>query len=350
MATIYAPPAITRHLRGLGPAKAVTGELTAWAPMIGLASLVLLAELFIVNVGYCGGDRTPSCIPHQPPAFAEWPAGFVPFGELQARLTWCLAALFYLMSVFGLVLVASGMITGSTRESDRADRFITGLWIVAGIALAPALGGHDLLFNAELLGRTVYKRANIGVTVDVIEFLAVVALAALGVASSRLLVQANNKVVAPSIPPAVAAVWLARLQRRAQTLLNVGAIALVAGTLQVKTLYAWAATMIAPATKGAPAESYYAGSDSMSGAMGMLSGALYSLLLAAIFVPCFAQLQRHANQLADREASVTDAPTRAAWLASHGLDATIVRKALGTLAMLAPLIGGSLASVLSSMN
>jgi hypothetical protein len=136
---------------------------------------------------------------------------------------------------------------------------------------------------------------------------------------------------------------LAHAQKRIRVLLYLGAIALVAGTLQSSALYTWAITMLDPGE-------YYSNSSDIPQAMGILNGAFYSIFLAGVFVPAIAHLRTQGLTLVEAILSDASAAERKKWLEDNAIEGTLPRQLLNALAVSAPLLaGGPLVSLLEGL-
>lgn len=160
---------------------------------------------------------------------------------------------------------------------------------------------------------------------------------------------------------------LARQLRRVRLLLVAGATVLVAGVLEVTSLYSWGATLVvarsAPRQTAAFVAAMPAGAgmsealtdsrqeaDStpnaaatakqMASTAGILAGAFYSVLLAAIFIPAFAVLGAQSRALADGGLADKSESEKSTWLTAQGLSGSLPRQLGSLAAVLAPIIVG----------
>lgn len=198
---------------------------------------------------------------------------------------------------------------------------------------------------------TVYAISKAEGFVQVVGILGTSALFFLAIAASAVLLQ-TRRTGAPAAPRDDEVAVLAASQERIRTLLYVGALSLVAGTLQSSALYSWAGSMLSSrsiGTVGADAVEYFAKGTDIAQTMGMLNGSFYSLMLATIFVPAFALLRVKALLLA-HEADPAAAPAdRKAWLEGKGIGASVHTHIVTAAALLAPAITGGPVTTLLTM-
>lgn len=310
--------------------------LITLAPVVVFLLTVALASELTARVVNC--DLAADCTPHIPAvkAIPLENAPMLPFSELRGRLTWCLSVL--------AVAVTVSLLLGATLETMgvvRRPRIRVLLrTCTVGAVLLLGLRGMDgtYAFNEAFLGETVYSltpSTRLGVAFA--EGMGHAALLGLVLSVAAVLYAAARSVhLDAPVESARAAEELSVHQRRMNTLLNLGALALVAGTLESSALYSWANTMFLPA------DIYFGkdGTNDLPAAMGLLTGAFYSLFLTAVFAPGFGLLRRMANQLAvaaNPDATVSDRQT---WLEKHALDASLPKHLVSALAVLAPTIAG----------
>ncbi|HKP36601.1 MAG TPA: hypothetical protein VJT71_07055, partial [Pyrinomonadaceae bacterium] len=207
----------------------------------------------------------------------------------------------------------------------------TVLVIVVGFLLAVFVIGWFLAwgrtfdFNAKFLGPTVYRVAPTKPFVVGVEAMAPVALVGLAISVSLLLLLSNRMNLAnPKLQVQAKANALAETQRRVRLLLYLGALALVAGTLEASALYTWAVSML-------DVTGYSYASD-IPQTMGILNGALYSIFLAAVFVPAMIQLRILARRLAETAKPDASDVERNKWLEDNAIAGTIPRELYSALA------------------
>lgn len=200
-------------------------------------------------------------------------------------------------------------------------------------------------FNQTLLHPTVYAIADARSLVAGVEALGHAALLGLALAVGAITYRAHRglqefRSEATADPTSALVSGVAMLR----TLLYTGAITLVAGTLQSSALYGWASAV-------SQADADYLGTENVAQVMGMLTGSLYSLLLAVVFIPGFITLRRVAEHFAAAAHPSGPPAERVKWLSEHSLAVTLPRQVLNTLAVLAPtLAGGPLIAILEAVS
>jgi hypothetical protein len=323
------------------------------APALPLTALLLMALLTgallnsVVNTkvrqppGSAVLVRPPQCVGlHPAPAdktgFSAWG-----FSELRSRMTWGVSILFAALAI-GVTFVTALVIMDGEHTWSRG--WLVWLFLLVPLLLyLPTSRNSAWVFNADLLGCTAYNGTGASRFVTWTETLAHSTLIMLAIAVGFVL---SRTVRDPIVEGATeeqamhAAAKLARRQSHVRLLLYMGAVALVAGTVEVTALYGWAASLTD--TK------LHFGADAsvIPETMGALSGSFYSLLLAAIFLPAFVILRSSAEQLADKAKNGKPAAERSTWMAANAIESSFPKKLLSVLAVLAPLIAGGPATKL----
>jgi hypothetical protein len=278
------------------------------------------------------------------------------FAELSGRISCSEAALLFFLSIAALYVVMLWNVFIAVRQSI-LQILIIGLFILA-IAL---LVGHGLSiansfgFNEPLLGPTVYSVSSALKVVDIIQSLAVATLFSLAVVLSVLNWRTSEEVLVNdeinlTKSNAEEIYWLATMKRRVQALLYLGAIVLVAGTIQTSALYTWAISMIDPsidmASSGAAGAYYFGQLQDVPKLMGFLNGAFYSILLVTVFTPAFVHFRLLSLKLARSICHETNIQEQQSWLEENSLSGTGVDQIVSILLMLAPVIAGGPFSML----
>lgn len=317
--------------------------MVAWVPLAALLATGLFSTLIVNSVITCGlpeREVQRRCIPHEPDVTSVITAGHTvvsrPFAELRGRLTWSISMLFFAFTITAtLVMILKSSIDAcrSLRLPFKTVMLITiGLFLVMAALMGVLLGwGQSLDFNKQFLTTTVYRIASAEPFVTAVVAMAPVSLVGLAISVSLILLRSNsmsnNKL---SLQARVNA--LGSDQRRVRLLLYVGALALVAGTLQASALYSWAGTMLDLRNYGYAAD--------ITNTMGILNGSFYSILLAGIFAPAMVQLRVQARSLAEEAKPDVPAAERNKWLDENGIAGTVPRQLYSALAVAGPLIAG----------
>lgn len=330
--------------------------LPAWLPVVGLIVTAAITTALIRTVAYCIGGSN-GCVPHEP-TLVQSPIGGsgLPFAELRGRLYWSLTVVFYTVTVAGALVISTVSALDALRSDSRRRKTLIGVGIGVGIVVVVAAvfllpGAYEFTFNKKLFQATIYKLTNAEVFVDAIEIAAAITFVVLALAATALLRDASRRPIDQGNAEAKA-IELRTGLSRLRHLLFVGALALVAGTLQTEALYSWAMSLTSSGSISVPGTTpgtaYYLDPQIIPQTMTMISGTLYSLVLAAIFVPGFLLLRRN---VLDLSFVATTPEKRATWLKDRNLDSSLPKQ-LSTLAgVLAPIIvGGPFASLLEALT
>ena len=335
---------------------------TAWTPLIAVLLMGAFSYVMITYVINCDYENTwPKtfsgqpfeeriCIPHAPQVgylLAEPPLeelDKLPFTELRSRITWAISMLFFALTITATFATIFRTIN-DTLGSFKLLPIIVIVFLIAAVVTGFFLRADEgFEFNKKLLDPTVFRVSPAEPFVIAVEVMAPLALVGLAIAVSLILFRAKGiRDRKSELTIAARASALARAQKRIRLLLYVGALALVAGTLQATALYTWAMSMIDLAPYG----SSYSNASDIPQAMGILNGSFYSIFLAGIFVPAIIQLRRQASRLANVAMPSAVAKERNKWLEENAIEGTFPRQLVSALAVIAPLIaGGPLVSLL----
>lgn len=338
-----------------------------WTPLSVLLLMALVSAVILSTVVNCSDSVTGVkersnervCIRHYPQVTPmlrpDLKEGTVlerlqhqPFSELSGRLAWSISILFFaLTATFTFVAILRTIIDGL--ESPKLLLGIIIIFVVAGVITVRSLPpGQTFEFNNTFLTGTVFRVAPAEDFVDAVEFTGPMLLVGLSIAVSLILLRASRMSVStPELPTAAIARTLAAQQTSVRLLLYVGALTLVAGTLQASALYSWAMSMLTQ-----PEGVTYASKLSdIPQAMGILNGAFYSIFLAGIFVPAIAQLRAQAHRLADMAMPDAPAAERNKWLEENAVAGTLPRQLVSAVAVTAPLLaGGPLVALLEAIG
>lgn len=301
-----------------------------WTPLIGLLSMAVLTGVLLTYVVNHAQHST--------------------FARLAACLTWSISVLFFAGSALVTFVTAFKVIW---KELQSIKLLIDGfvLFAITGAITLSLLPGivQELQFNKILLDGVYDFAPASKIFVSIVQILGTLALVALAVAVSLILFRSRSDTYAHEKKPVVErVVSLARDQNLVRKLLYVGALTLVAGTLQASALYSWGITLM-PSADILPDLVNYDSSKptGIPQLMGAFNGAFYSILLAVIFVPAFIQLGEIADRLVGEESPNATEPERNAWFVNHALDYSVPRQLFSALAILSPLLaGGPLTSLL----
>lgn len=314
--------------------------------LMGLVTTIILNSVVICDdMGLQIDGVWKRCIPHVPNVSPLPPLDHETvsqlnaqsFSELRGRLTWSISLLFFALAITMTLTAIIKTVFETCRSLELRPKAITILIVSSFLAVLVIgwflAGGKTLDFNEKFLGSTVYKVAPAKPFVVGIEAMAFLALVGLAVSVSLLLAgskRMNLKTPQFSVQARVAA--LAENQRKVRLLLYVGALALIAGTLEASALYTWAVSML-EITR-------YSHASDIPHTLGIVNGALYSILLAAIFVPAMIQLRVQARRLAEAANPDSSAAERNKWLDENAIAGTIPRQIYSTLAVAGPLLAG----------
>lgn len=119
--------------------------------------------------------------------------------------------------------------------------------------------------------------------------------------------------------------------RRLQSVLFAGAAVLVAGIIELDSLYRWAVTTAGITT---PKDAV----SVISAAATVPTGTFFSLFLTAVYVPAALILREHASTLARIALPGTAEPVQAKWLQENGLITPISSQITSLLALLGPVL------------
>ena len=263
------------------------------------------------------------------------------FAETIGRITWSISILFFALTITVTFVAAFQEIFGTRLRSVKLRISALTLFLAAALPLLILLPGvKEFKFNVMLLGNTTYKVAPVAKNFVIgVQILGALALTALAIAVSLVLSQ--NRVKSPVATPSA----LARDFESVRKLLYIGAIALVAGTLEASALYSWAVSMM-PAGQVPSDLVYYSTVKDLPQLMGTLNGLFYSILLAGIFAPAFIQLRGVANRLVDEAKPGVTYSERNEWLKAQGVDISISQQLFSALAILSPTLAGGPLTIL----
>lgn len=337
--------------------------ITAWTPLIALLLMGAFSQLIISRVINCDSketrlktisDKEPItelvCLPHIPDVdsiLSKQPMqrlGKLPFSELRNRITWSISMLFFALTII-ITLVTIYRAINDTIGSFKLLPVIFIVFLPTALVMQSFLPSRQQFdFNKVLLGPTVYRVSPVEPFVKAVVIMAPVALVGIAIAVSLILYHIDRMPVRrPELTVAARASVLARAQKRIRLLLYVGALALVAGTLQASALYTWAMTLLTLPS----GSTYFSNATELPQAMGILNGSFYSIFLAGVFVPAIVQLRRQAARLANLALPAASAAERSKWLEEHAIEGTFPRQLVSALAVIAPLLaGGPLVSLL----
>jgi hypothetical protein len=140
----------------------------------------------------------------------------------------------------------------------------------------------------------------------------------------------------PARPAAVGQHLAAALHvqnRRLKTVLFAGAAVLIAGILELDSLYRWAAS-VAGITKPENAATL------ISAAAAVPTGTFFSLFLAAVYVPAALILRERGAALVRIALPGAGLPEQARWLEEHGLTTPVSSQITALVALLGPVLAG----------
>jgi hypothetical protein len=318
-------------------------------PLLSLLVMVVLTQALLNNViqrppyAHATADSTAIAkVPCTTLVSADTAAargGSLGFAERRARIVWAIAILFVVATLGATFAANLGLLEGA--------------WMKGGavllVLLSPLVPPSDAWkLNANLLDCTVYQNTGARSFTETLQSISVAMLVLLAIAAGVVIL----RVFRDSLPAdgdgvklAEATRDLARHQRRIRLLLYIAAIALVAGTLEVSALYAWAASLVnAKRALGVD-------TSVISDTMGAVGGSYYSLLLATIFVPVFVALRNRAEEITDRAREKIPVVDQAKWFTENPIESSIPRQIISALAVLAPLIaGGPLTQLLAKLT
>ena len=276
-----------------------------------------------------------------------------------ARLKWSISVLLFGFTIIVTVLTIFSVIRNIVRSTELRNWVFIVFVVAAVVILILLYESQNFQFNESLLGLTVYDiKKVVPSIVASIQICGIVTLVVLAIAVSLVLSRAYHDSNLPKVgelTEASAGACLAESYQSAYNLLYVGALVLVAGTIEASFLYSWAISMLEPysATSLTPPKhplTYYwsAELNNIPQVMGMLNGSFYSILLAAIFVPALFQLQGVTNRLFNVEVQkkIEPALSRKEWLEKNAVDASFPRQLLTMFVVLSPMLaGGPLATI-----
>jgi hypothetical protein len=216
--------------------------------------------------------------------------------------------------------------------------------IVSGVSLAAVAYMHLKGFSfgpyAWLGEQTVARQDGVEPMLEILNRLTFAAAAFVFAASGAILVVPSYRPQRPEETEKHAR-SLSQSAETLQLILYCGAIELVLSVMAIRALYAWAADFIV-------VEPAYAFSPpgAIAGTVGTMVGALFSLVLASAYLPAAVLLYSRARELASTAKPNAPENERTEWLESRGVSFTLPRLISRALAVLGPLIAGSLDSVL----
>lgn len=268
-----------------------------------------------------------------------------PFSELKYRLLWSASVVFFFFS-FLCVSVVSAFIF----------RRVNGPNVFYLVILLVLLGGGvfyqcGLLpfadinyFNEILLFPLERKFKNYDDFVTAVELLGFATLLLLAMASSLILfaVAHNNQLASQSIESMV------EKQGYLRALLHFGVLALVAGTIEVSTLYTWGMQLVepeilAPVFPGVGKEevlAYFSSTSEVAKGFSLANGVFYSMLLAAIFTPAFVIMNKFAKDFAHQQNPEKTNKEKQEWLEENDLASGIPQRVVQIFLALAPAVVG----------
>lgn len=346
----------------------LVAEYSVFFPAITVPIVLVLAGIFndLILSGIPATDpgSSPETFPFQ---FAE---GLPPFEEFASRTEWAASALAFLL--LGLACVAIALYTWISTLPTASKRPVRAfvvqlLFIVVG---AFALHRFSPTFDSFVLQKpflepSVYtlfpKAERIGGAIDVMAAVVIV-LVALAVCVSVKAIPRSSVIQKSRVGETGGDITVpARAVRTIRLLLAVAAITMVAGVLQVGSLYRWGTTMLVAdspaaaepaaaasgeASAATSAPEYLADQKRIPESVSLAAGIVYSALLAGIFLPAFGMLRSRMRALADTHCPGVPEDEREEWLTKQGLVATLPKQALSALAVLAPLLVGGPGSLL----
>lgn len=262
------------------------------------------------------------------------------------RLTWGTAATASLLTSLIVIGICVGVIV--RRLPSKNDRpsmsWMSATLIVSGVSLAAVAYMHlnDFSFGPyKWLGEhTVAKQDGVEPMLVLLNRLTFAAAACVFAASGAILVVPSQSPQRPEETERHAK-SLSQSAETLQLILYCGAIELVLSVMAIRTLYAWAADFIVVETGYA-----FSPPGAIAGTVGTMVGALFSLVLAAAYLPAAVLLYSRARELASTAKPNAAESERTVWLESRGVSFTLPRLISRALAVLGPLIAGSLDSVL----
>jgi hypothetical protein len=136
--------------------------------------------------------------------------------------------------------------------------------------------------------------------------------------------------------------FLTRCFERLKVALYVGAIMLVVYVTQLNAWYAWPVSLLSPAADTEPLGRFGKAIADLSSQLGLEYGLVFTVLLAAIYLPALVILRRRAWQLARSRNPGSDMGAQQEWLAKRNLSISLPSGFLQAVALLSPAVVGSL--------
>lgn len=278
------------------------------------------------------------------------------FAELTGRIFWSISVLFFFLSIASIYIVMLWNVFSAL------DRSISKVVMVVLIIILSAVGASNLVnfddtfgFNVPLLGNSIYKVSSAFHIVDSIQSLSVATLFSLSVVLSILSWHTSAEVFPKNEVKTGKEVTrdiycITRTKRRVQALLYMGAIVLVAGTIQTTALYTWAISMIdnssAMTNTGTTVVKYFANLEDVPIVLSSLNGAFYSILLFTVFTPSLLHLRLLSLKLACLVCNEKSIQEQESWLLENSLIGSGLQQVISILLMLAPAMAGGPLSML----
>lgn len=314
------------------------GRLAPLAPVLATASVFALGELCL-HLAHLRRRSLPLPGEWLELARAGSPRlGFaVVVDPLLVRVSWGFATLVYLVA--WIAAVVGGVVVLYRLLSGRSARR---LGLVAG-ALGVSLVGAVLRFNCPLqVGGVTEILAAAFRRLGIREVETLLALSqAFAVGAALLLLIAASATLKPSAATdnTEAGRELRRRQRLLQVVLYLGAVVLVAGTVQVVTVYQVPVPLLA-------GEAERAAMSRLAQGLSVATGGLWTLVLLAIYAPAALILRHRATRLAGHAFDSREAESEESWLEEMGLASSWTSQLARLAAVASPLLTSGPAALL----
>lgn len=255
-------------------------------------------------------------------------------------LLWGSSAILFLVVTAAAALVLTVTIFRSLRDhalsgsiASTLAQFGAGLLILAALGLASAGPlGNSRYVTSEILDRAVPKVMG---TVELLWAVTLTAAFLLVAGACACLLDIHRGPAGASVSDAEKHQELAAAlnvqSRRLQSVLFAGAAVLVAGVVEVDSLYHWALSLTNLSKEEAAA---------VTSSATVPTGTFFSLFLAAAYLPAALILRERGMALA-RSALPLDGPAaHGQWLQNNGLGISITSQVTSLLALLGPVLAG----------
>jgi hypothetical protein len=308
--------------------------VAAAVPIASLLLMVILAFFLsstLVNCESLIGNKIPACTAHSPNLLSISSAQ-LQFADLNGRLTWGVLVMLTVLALTFTYAIVFASLQLVSKEAARVAVAVIGMTTVVVTIVSFTLSTFD--FNEKLLG-PVYELTRAKLWVSAVEGLAKSALFALAVGAGVVLFASARVIRNINAENAQkVATQLSGHQRLLRLMLYVGAVALVAGTMEVTALYNWAVGFLTIE------DGYVSKLELIPTAMGALNGAYYTIFLSAIFAPALMLMHGMVNSAAIVANPTASPAERSKWLSDIGVATDLPKKIFSVLAILAPMIAG----------